>query len=58
MTELTPDERALMSMELKARGFALVWDQLDRSGIPPQPSAKARRRPRAARSRAGRPAGP
>lgn len=33
MAELTRDERALISMELRARGFASVWDQLDRSGI-------------------------
>jgi hypothetical protein len=33
MAELTRDERALISMELRARGFASVWAQLDRSGI-------------------------
>lgn len=33
MAELSRDERAVISMELRARGFASVWDQLDRSGI-------------------------
>ena len=33
IAQLSADERALISMELRARGFAVVWDQLDRSGL-------------------------
>lgn len=32
IAELTADERALIAMDLRARGRALVWDQLDRAG--------------------------
>ena len=35
-----PDTWARTSMELRARGFALAWDQLDRAGIE-EPVARA-----------------
>ena len=30
--EKTPAQRALLGVELRRRGFLLVWDQLDRAG--------------------------
>jgi hypothetical protein len=33
LAALTPEERARIAMDLRSRGFALAWDQLDRSGI-------------------------
>ena len=32
LASMTPDARARISMDLRARGLALVWDQLDRAG--------------------------
>ena len=32
LAAMTRDERALLSTELRVRGFALAWDQLDRAG--------------------------
>jgi hypothetical protein len=37
---LSADERALIGLDLRARGFALAWDQLDRFG-PADPVGRA-----------------
>lgn len=40
LAAMTADERARIGADLRARGFALAWDQLDRTG-PSDPVGRA-----------------